>query len=93
MLFRSIAPFGTIVNKECDYMYFKRVKDLKEDSEKTQQPVKMTCSSCKNFRLHYIRHSRGNYSALFYGHCVKPRLKKRYADDKACVHWEERPDT
>ena len=48
------------------------------------------CKNCKNFRLHYIRYSRGNYSALTYGHCVKPRLKKRYADTNACEHWQEK---
>ena len=47
------------------------------------------CGNCKNFRLHYIKYSRGNYSALSYGHCVKPRLKKRYAEDKACSYWKE----
>ena len=43
------------------------------------------CINCKYFRLHYIKYARGNYSALSYGHCVKPRLKKRYTDDKACI--------
>ena len=46
------------------------------------------CENCKNFRLHYIKYSRGNYSALSYGHCVKPRLKKRNAEDNACLFWE-----
>lgn len=43
-----------------------------------------TCKSCAYFRLHYIRYSDTDYSELSYGHCVKPRLKKRYSDDKAC---------
>ncbi len=46
-----------------------------------------SCKNCKNFRLHYIKYARGNYRALQYGHCVKPRLKKRYADEKACPLW------
>ena len=40
-------------------------------AEKTQN-----CGNCKNFRMHYIKYSRGKYVALMYGHCVKPRLKK-----------------
>lgn len=48
------------------------------------------CENCKNFRLHYIKYSRGNYSALAYGHCVKPRLKKRYANEKACLCWQDK---
>lgn len=50
------------------------------------------CIDCKHFRLHYIKYARGNYSALSYGHCVKPRLKKRFANDKACTYWEEKPN-
>jgi len=46
------------------------------------------CKTCKHFRMHYIRYGRGNYSALHYGHCVKPRLKKRQTNDKACSYWE-----
>lgn len=51
-----------------------------------------TCSNCKHFRLHYIKYSRGNYSALRYGHCVKPRLKKREAQNKACQYWQDKKD-
>lgn len=47
------------------------------------------CKNCKHFRLHYIRYSRGNYFALSYGHCVKPRLKKRDANTKAYEYWQE----
>ena len=47
-----------------------------------------TCCSCQYFRLHYIRDASGKYMALTYGHCVKPRLKKRYARDAACCHWQ-----
>jgi len=47
------------------------------------------CEDCKNFRLHYIKYSRGKYSPLRYGHCVKPLNKKRYIYDKACRFWEE----
>lgn len=46
------------------------------------------CKNCKNFRLHYIKYARGNYYGLKYGHCVKPRLKKRNCDDRACKYWE-----
>ncbi len=45
------------------------------------------CGSCKYFRLHYIRQSEGFYSALNYGHCVYPRLKKRCTEEH-CLHWE-----
>lgn len=48
------------------------------------------CENCRNFRLHYIRYTRGNYAALNYGHCVKPRLKKRYCSDKVCAWWQEK---
>ncbi len=50
------------------------------------------CKTCKNFRLHYIKYANGSYNPLAYGHCVKPRLKKRYADDKACPHYCEREE-
>ncbi len=48
------------------------------------------CGNCKHFWRHYIRSGRGKYSALLYGHCVKPRLKKRFVKDKACSYWEEK---
>lgn len=60
--------------------------------EPTNDVVEMTCRNCKNFRLHYIKRARGSYAALHYGHCVKPRLKKRYIDDKACTHWQKKND-
>lgn len=50
------------------------------------------CKNCKHFRLHYIKYAKGNYSALTYGHCVEPRLKKRYADAIACEYWMEKID-
>lgn len=53
-----------------------------------QSSEEKNCKNCKNFRLHYIKYSRGNYSALGYGDCVKPRLKKRYINDKPCQYWE-----
>lgn len=53
-------------------------------------PIKNTCGNCQNFRLHYIKYSRGNYSPLKYGHCVKPRCKKRYAADRECAYFEKR---
>ena len=49
------------------------------------------CKDCMHFRRHYIKRSRGNYRALSYGHCSKPRLKKRDAGDEACSCWEEKP--
>jgi len=48
------------------------------------------CDNCKNFRPHYARNTRGYYIPLMYGHCVKPRLKKRFGDEKGCSHWEEK---
>ena len=51
------------------------------------------CKNCANFMLHYVKYSRGKYKPLYYGHCVKPRLKKRDADTKACIHWEEKIKT
>ena len=48
-----------------------------------------TCKNCAFFRLHYIRYGRGRYSP-HYGHCVKPRLKKREENEKACAYWTER---
>lgn len=47
------------------------------------------CKYRKNFRLHYIKYSRGSYHALSYGHCVKPRLKKRFCED-SCKYWESK---
>ena len=46
------------------------------------------CKNCRHFRLHDIRRSRGNYTPLLYGHCVKPRRKKRDANTPACAYWE-----
>ena len=46
------------------------------------------CLDCKYFRLHYVRYPDGTFGALYYGHCTKPRLKKRFADD-TCELWEE----
>ena len=55
--------------------------------------TEQTCGSCKHFRRHYVRQARGRYLPLIYGHCVKPRLKNREADTRACPHWQERePD-
>lgn len=48
------------------------------------------CETCKHFRLHYIKHSNRYYVPLFYGHCVKPRLKKRFANTPACDYWDEK---
>ncbi len=48
------------------------------------------CQYCKHFRLHYIKYSNGKYSPLLYGHCVKPRLKKRYAEEKCCTYYQEK---
>lgn len=50
------------------------------------------CKYCIHFRQHYIRRSRGNFFPLLYGHCAKPRLKKRYANDKACPYWRKNAD-
>ena len=49
-----------------------------------------TCGNCRHFRRHYVRYARGRYMALSYGHCVKPRLKSREADTRACAHWQEK---
>ncbi len=46
------------------------------------------CGNCRHFRRHYVRYARGRYMALLYGHCVKPRRKKRNIDDKACDRWQ-----
>lgn len=47
------------------------------------------CGNCVHFRLHYIRYSEHGYSALHYGHCVYPRLKKR-EPDQTCPYWKAR---
>lgn len=44
------------------------------------------CGTCKYFRKHYIRSYQGHYSAIKYGHCVHPRLKKRRAEEH-CSNW------
>jgi len=49
-----------------------------------------TRETCKHFRIHYIKYARGSYRPLSYGHCVKPWLKKRAADEKACAYWQEK---
>lgn len=45
------------------------------------------CETCKHFRLHYIKYGNRQYHPLHYGHCTKPRLKKRFAQDKGCDYW------
>lgn len=47
-------------------------------------PAEETCKNCVHFRLHYIRNSRGKYREMAYGHCMEPRLKIRFANNKAC---------
>ena len=42
------------------------------------------CGSCAHFRRHYAKIG-SMYSALAYGHCVYPRLKKR-TDGQTCPH-------
>ena len=51
-----------------------------------------TCENCKHFRQHFARDTRGYYNSLLYGHCVKPRVKKRFIGDKGCSYWEERTE-
>lgn len=48
------------------------------------------CKNCEHFILHYIKHARGNYAAILFGHCIKPRIKTRKANDKACAYWQEK---
>jgi len=48
------------------------------------------CKNCVHFRQHYIKFGRG-YREILYGHCVYPRLKKRYSADPACKYYKERP--
>ena len=43
------------------------------------------CGSCAHFRRHYAKIG-SMYSALAYGHCVYPRLKKQ-TDGQTCPHW------
>ncbi len=50
------------------------------------------CGNCKHFRLHYIKYASRHYHPLHYGHCVKPRLKKREKETKACTHWQCREE-
>ncbi|MGI5894577.1 MAG: hypothetical protein ACOX6P_08300 [Candidatus Merdivicinus sp.] len=50
-----------------------------------------TCANCRYFHRHYIRSGKGRYYALLYGHCIKPRLKKRFCKDPACTYWQEVP--
>lgn len=56
-------------------------------------PAEETCKSCVHFRLHYIRNSRGKYREMAYGHCMEPRLKIRFANNKACQHWQGRGES
>lgn len=49
-----------------------------------------TCANCSHFRPHYAKNAKGEYTPLLYGHCVTPRIKKRFVDSKACFYWEER---
>ena len=72
------TPFGVCNILKWGFLYIMNAKN---------------CGNCINFRLHYIKYSRGNYRALSYGHCVKPRLKKRYAEDNACAYWQEKGAT
>ncbi len=46
------------------------------------------CKNCAYFRLHYVKGPK-KYSPLSYGHCVYPRLKRRYADTSACEYYQK----
>lgn len=50
-----------------------------------------TCATCKHFTQHYVQGPGGAFTPAHYGHCVKPRLKTRQGERKACQHWEARP--
>ena len=47
--------------------------------------IAAVCGSCAHFRRHYVKIG-SIYSALAYGHCVYPLLKKR-TDGQTCPHW------
>ncbi len=47
------------------------------------------CCNCKYFVQHYYYRERDNkFHICNAGHCVKPRIKDRKPDHKACEHFE-----
>ena len=50
-------------------------------------PAPKTCSDCLYYRQHYV-HFCGDYHKIPYGHCTKPRLRKRMSDSPACQRFD-----
>ena len=46
-----------------------------------------TCRDCVHYRRHYIKMGRG-FREIHDGHCVYPRMKRRRAEDDACLLFE-----
>ena len=51
------------------------------------------CYNCKHFWQHYIYNKRHNrFDFCNAGHCVKPRIKNRKPDQKACEYFKQRKE-
>ena len=45
------------------------------------------CQECMHYRRHYVKIGREFYE-IHDGHCVYPRMKRRRAEDDACLLFE-----
>ena len=48
-----------------------------------------SCKTCSHFFQHYVKLEKG-YRSTYCGHCIHPRIKKRTADTKSCIHYKEK---
>jgi len=49
--------------------------------------TELICQNCEHFYQHYVLLAESHYSKCGSGHCVFPRRKLRYTDEKACQHF------
>lgn len=59
---------------------------------KKYDDTKMSCGYCKHFIRHHVKLGSGNYLEIDHGHCIKPRIKNRRINDKACAYWQEKEE-
>jgi len=46
-----------------------------------------TCGTCRFFIQHYAKRGR-QYTDVYCGHCIYPRIKTRHADTPACPQYK-----
>lgn len=74
-----------------------KIQELNAITVETPVPEKV-CATCRYYIQHYKidriyaqgMRTLGEFSPVNCGHCVKPRIKFRKPDGKACNYWEEK---